>query len=303
MPAMLEIVAMTASQAAEPATQVVSLAATAAARGSGVGVDLWLIADAADAWPVAAALASAHVAFRGHGAALFVAHRLARLFVLGLGAIADRDDGVAEAALVRSPFFALSIEDLVAALILKDTAGDPRRQRVNEAREIVNTLRRRRHRATPGCTARELLRRTRLGAALAELPNAVHEQAVIDALIASIEAIAWRDELDFDGVAARLRNWLGQAAGLELPITIGPGAWHIVPASLDLSLACERAIVGCVGPGADGWNCRRTADGDLELTYGAQPLRAQVSSRLIVGVRGDLQSARQRLRERWPGVL
>src|SRR5436190_716957 len=78
-------------------------------------------------------------------------------FVLGLRAIADRSDGVAEAALLRPPFFAVDLLDLV-----REKAGtdDAEATRAKSAREWVREARRARFERSPGQTARALLEET-----------------------------------------------------------------------------------------------------------------------------------------------
>ncbi len=58
------------------------------------------------------ALDDAGMPYSSRGGTLFLADPLHRQFLLGLRAVADRDDGVAEAALLRPPFFAVDLADL-----------------------------------------------------------------------------------------------------------------------------------------------------------------------------------------------
>ena len=99
------------------------------------------------------------------GGALFLGHPVVRQYLLALRALADRDDGVAEAALLRPPFFAIDCADTVAALANKNDA-DPRRARVRAARDVITALRTQRHAQSPGATARDLIERTSLGRAV-----------------------------------------------------------------------------------------------------------------------------------------
>ena len=52
------------------------------------------------------------IPYASRGGTLFLSDPLHRQFLLGLRALADRDDGVAEAALLRPPFFAVDLADL-----------------------------------------------------------------------------------------------------------------------------------------------------------------------------------------------
>ena len=53
-------------------------------------------------------------------ARLFLGHPVVRQYLLALRALADRDDGVAEAALLRPPFFAIDCADAVAGVVNKN---------------------------------------------------------------------------------------------------------------------------------------------------------------------------------------
>ncbi|HVQ74332.1 MAG TPA: UvrD-helicase domain-containing protein [Candidatus Binatia bacterium] len=58
-------------------------------------------------------LDEAGIPYASRGGSLFLKDSLHQQFLLGLRAVADRDDGVAEAALLRPPFFALDPADLL----------------------------------------------------------------------------------------------------------------------------------------------------------------------------------------------
>jgi hypothetical protein len=53
------------------------------------------------------------IPYASRGGTLFLEDPLHRQFLLGLRAIADRDEGVAVAALLRPPFFAMDLADLL----------------------------------------------------------------------------------------------------------------------------------------------------------------------------------------------
>ena len=106
------------------------------------------------------------IEYTARGGALFLGHPVARQYLLGLRALADRDDGVAEAALLRPPFFAVDWGDAVVERVSKANPPDPRRARMQEARAIVAAVRDQRHMRSPGATARDLIERTALGRAV-----------------------------------------------------------------------------------------------------------------------------------------
>ncbi|MEW6267668.1 MAG: UvrD-helicase domain-containing protein, partial [Thermodesulfobacteriota bacterium] len=97
------------------------------------------------------------------GGRLFLEDDLQRRFILGLRAVANRDDGPALAALLRPPFFAVDPLDLLrerahrAAGASEPPHDDEAARRAHEAREIVRELRARRFERPPGETARALL--------------------------------------------------------------------------------------------------------------------------------------------------
>src|SRR5207302_3538142 len=113
------------------------------------------------------ALDAADVPYASRGGTLFLGDQLHRQFLLGLRAVADRDDGVAEAALLRPPFFAVDLADL--AIEAGEVAEPP--DRLQLARELVRDLRRRRQERSPGATARDLLELTGFARTVALGPN------------------------------------------------------------------------------------------------------------------------------------
>jgi ATP-dependent helicase/nuclease subunit A len=231
---------------------------------------------------LAATLAAWSVPYRAHGAALFSAHPRARQYVEALAALADRDDGGAEAALMRPPFFALEPADIIVALVQKD-ATDRRRQRSSAAREIVQELRRQRHHVPPLQTARALIDRTACGSVLAKEPNGAQELATLQAIASWLEMLAWRDDLDFDAAVDRLRCDLKTLAATS-SIEISPGIAQLLPASTAATLACETGITwpACTRAQMDAqWTTAKNADGSLELQQAGAPLRLCIERCLI----------------------
>lgn len=159
------------------------------------------------------------------GGSLFTSDPLHRLFVLGLRAIADRNDGVAEAALLRPPFFAIDLLDLVRE---KAEAGDACANRASRARAWLRETRRQRYARTPGQTARALLEETGIGRAAALGPNGEQRLRHLRELCLQLELDAAAAGLDYDGVTARLREWIDHPVQLDPPRPVGAEALQVL---------------------------------------------------------------------------
>jgi ATP-dependent helicase/nuclease subunit A len=155
------------------------------------------------------------VPYASRGGTLFLADPLHRRFVLALCALADRDDGVANAALLRPPFFALDLGDLA-----RSNPGDPE-DPATQARAIIRELRRRRFERGPGATARALLEETGLGRTIALGPNGAQRLDGLRELCLRIEARALDERLDFDAVMACARTWVERPVQLDRPHPAG----------------------------------------------------------------------------------
>ncbi|HEY4238641.1 MAG TPA: UvrD-helicase domain-containing protein [Kofleriaceae bacterium] len=183
------------------------------------------------------------VPYAARGGSLFLSDPLVRRFLLGLCALADPHDGVAMAALLRPPFFALDLGDL--ARERRDDPSDP----VTRARALIRELRRRRFERSPGETARALLATTGIGSVVAHGSNGAQRLAALGELCFQLERRGL--DRDFDAVAAELREWVDrppkldrpapvtgdavqaltihQAKGLEFPVVVwwdGRASWH-----------------------------------------------------------------------------
>jgi ATP-dependent helicase/nuclease subunit A len=171
------------------------------------------------------------IPYTSRGGTLFLQDALHRQFLLGLRALADRDDGVAEAALLRPPFFALDLADLVygrAAQLEGAAAADDGVARVRLAQELIRELRQRRFDRSPGATARELLDRTAFARAVALGPNPVQRLARVRELCLVLEQTAAEEGLDFDAATARLREWVDAPVQLDPPHPTGDAAVQVM---------------------------------------------------------------------------
>jgi ATP-dependent exoDNAse (exonuclease V) beta subunit len=168
------------------------------------------------------------IEYTARGGALFLGHPVARQYLLGLRALADRDDGVAEAALLRPPFFAVDWSDAVVERINKDTPPDPRRARMQEARATLTALRAQRHLQSPGATARDLIERTALGRGVVMGHNGAQTLAGLYEIAAELDRRAALEGWDFDAATELFRSWARDPVFLEAPEPIGAGAVRVM---------------------------------------------------------------------------
>jgi ATP-dependent helicase/nuclease subunit A len=168
------------------------------------------------------------VPYAARGAALFLSDPLHRQFLLGLRALADRDDGVAQAALLRPPFFALDYDDLARERAADEASPHPGVARARAALQLVADLRRRRLDRSPGATARDLLERTAFARAVALGPNGAQRLDGLRELCLALDTVAATEGLDFDGATARLRAWAVDPVQLDPPRPVASQAVQIL---------------------------------------------------------------------------
>jgi len=148
--------------------------------------------------------------------------------LLGLRALADRDDGVAEAVLLRPPFFALDLIDHAHARP-GGAAGDAAaRERVEAAPALVRELRRRRAERPPGATARDLLEQTACGRTVAAEPNGAMRLTRLRELCFALERLAMVEGWDYDAATAHMREWVDNPVKLEAPRPVGVAAVEVL---------------------------------------------------------------------------
>jgi ATP-dependent helicase/nuclease subunit A len=168
------------------------------------------------------------IEYTARGGALFLGHPVARQYLLGLRALADRDDGVAEAAVLRPPFFAVDWGDAVVERVDKENPPDPRRARMQEARAVIAELRGRRHVQSPGATARDLIERTALGRSVVTGHNGRQTLAGLYEIAAELDRRAAIDALDYDAATELFRSWARDPVFLDAPEPIGASAVRVM---------------------------------------------------------------------------
>jgi ATP-dependent helicase/nuclease subunit A len=171
------------------------------------------------------------IPYASRGGTLFLSDPLHRRFLLGLRAVADRDDGVGEAALLRPPFFALDPLDVLQEQTARKNGREPDGEGARRAREALGLIRElRQHRLDrpPGATARDLLDRTALARTVAVGPNGAQRLMRLRELCLVLEQAAAADGLDFDGVTAELRRWVNEPIQLDPPHPVGTDALRVL---------------------------------------------------------------------------
>jgi ATP-dependent helicase/nuclease subunit A len=169
------------------------------------------------------------IPYASRGGTLFLDDPRNRRFLLGLRALADRDDGVAEATLLHPPFFDIALEDL-AGERARARAGveDETPVHLREARERIRELRRRRFDRPPGATARDLLEGTGLARAVADGPNGAQRLARLHELCLVLDEAAAQEGLDYDGASGRLREWVERPIQIDPPFPAGEQAVQVL---------------------------------------------------------------------------
>lgn len=156
------------------------------------------------------------VPWSARGGRLFLEDPLHRQFVLGLRALANRDDGVAQMALHRPPFFAVALSDL--ALARQEPCPADVQARLKPIDDLIADLRMRRFDRLPGETARDLLERSAFGRHVALGPNGAQRLSQLRELCFVLDRLALKLGLDFDAATAELRDWVtGSPPQLDPP--------------------------------------------------------------------------------------
>jgi len=136
---------------------------------------------------------------------------------------------VAEAALLRPPFFGLDLIDLVAPGIAGD---DPlltiARERRELARGVVRDLRFRRLSRPPIQTALDVIERTALGRTVAVGPNGPQALQTLYEVAFQLGRLSTEKGLAYDGVTREMRTWIDRPVPVDPPDASGPDTVRVM---------------------------------------------------------------------------
>lgn len=241
--------------------------------------------------------------WRGHGLARFLAHPSVRAWLLGFLAVTDREDGVAEAAILHDPFFPLQLGDIALALVAR-SEKDPARQTVASAREWLERARRQRLERSLTEVLEDLRRGTQFESCLANGANAENERWVIDELTAALRQLAWERDLDLDDLAEEVRGWLAAGALPPGQVDLPPG-FHLLPGNLAWEGEVATAVIvpgRATGEPFGSWSIERREGGGLEVAHREGGVRVLVTGQLVVILPTKPALAAELVARHWPDL-
>jgi ATP-dependent helicase/nuclease subunit A len=157
------------------------------------------------------ALTQVGLATTTRGGRMLMDHPTLRALLLGYCALCDADDGVAEAALLKPPFFHLD----------DDRAPDKHDPRWEEAQDLVRKLRRLRMHRAPGALMRDLIERSSLMHALVRERNGPQLLSACYDVALELEQRAQAQQLDAVAAAKLARQWANHPPPLVSPEPTG----------------------------------------------------------------------------------
>ena len=153
------------------------------------------------------------------GGSTFLDDRDVKHFVLALRAIADKDDGLACAALERPPFFATGYRDLITRNFDRAETDYPDEHfdRHEDMQEIVSDLRRKRLGRPPLDTAIDLIERSGLSRFWSTRTEGDVKLGNFYNIAARLDQIARERNADYDRATEVMREWVESDPGINPP--------------------------------------------------------------------------------------